>query len=293
MIGQLQASALANASTFQFPADPHPHPHPRPPRPLREHAHPIYQVGRVCLHKGRLAGHLCLEDLCAPTSEEDQVHGGIRMVRCTVHSILGYLGPRNNFHVLQSLAQLPDLRFLLFVPLEHERFLIRRASRMPCSEQGLQPRAETRERAGFPLLLPCKCFKIELMMPGPLRFSRALFRRETLLLFLPSLGLLFLLYSKGRKGDKGAVIDTRQKRSGIRKPHLSLPFLRGSLVRICRRSAKSRRHSAWRVVHSPFISFYWLNWLRPWLWRWLRFRLSRRPCFSSRSCHRRCSILKV
>jgi hypothetical protein len=53
----LRANAPANASTFPTPADPRRRPRPRPLHHLREHAHPIYQVGRVYLHEGGSASH--------------------------------------------------------------------------------------------------------------------------------------------------------------------------------------------------------------------------------------------
>ena len=67
-----------------------------------------------------------------PTSKEDQVHGGIRMVRGTIHPILRHLCPRDDLHVLQSLAQRLDLRLFLIILLEHERVLIGRAPRVAC-----------------------------------------------------------------------------------------------------------------------------------------------------------------
>jgi hypothetical protein len=129
-----------------------------------------------------------------PTSKEDQVHGRIRVVRRAVHPILRDLGPRDDPQALQPLAQRRDLRVLLPIPLKHERIPIGRTPRMARAQQGLHPRAEPGERAGLPFLLPRERLEVQLLVPRLLCLARALFRRETLLLFLPSLRLLFLLY---------------------------------------------------------------------------------------------------
>src|SRR6267142_2028005 len=96
------------------------------------------------------------EDLCTHTltSKEDQVHRGIRVVRSAVHPILRHLGPRDDLHAPQSLAQRLDLRLLIRIPLEHERVPIARATWVTRLQQGLQPRTEPGERAGLPLFLP-------------------------------------------------------------------------------------------------------------------------------------------
>jgi hypothetical protein len=129
---------------------------------------------------------------CTLTAKEDQIHGGIRMVRRTVDSILSHLRPRNNLHVLQSLAQRRNLDSLILVLLEHKCILICSTPGVPFLQYGLQPRVKPGERARLPLLSEER-FKIKLAMPWLLRLSRELFRRKALLLFPPSLSLLFLL----------------------------------------------------------------------------------------------------
>lgn len=116
------------------------------------------------------------------------------MVRRAVHPSPGHLRLRDDLHVLQSLAQRVDLRSLTLVLLEHERVVVCMTQRVAFLQQSLQPRAEPGERAGLPLLLPHERFEIELAMPRLLRLPRAFFRSKALLLFLPSLSLLFLLW---------------------------------------------------------------------------------------------------
>ena len=137
-IGRLQANALANASTSPPLSVPDQHRRLLPPHRQREHAHPIYQVGHVYLHGEPIISQPQKKTkkrcVCTPTptSKEDQVHGGIRMVRGTIHPILRHLCPRDDLHVLQSLAQRLDLRLFLIILLEHERVLIGRAPRVAC-----------------------------------------------------------------------------------------------------------------------------------------------------------------
>jgi hypothetical protein len=76
-----------------------------------------------------------------------------------------------------------------------------------------------------------------------------------------------------------------------RRTHFSLPLPCRSLIWIYRRLTKSRRHSAWCLIHSPFLALYGLDWFRLRLWSWLG--LSRCLCLSGGSFHRYCGILKV
>ena len=113
------------------------------------------------------------------------------MVRRAVHPILRHLCPRDDLHVLQSLAQCLDLDLLVL--FGHERVLIGGAPRVTRLQQRMQSRAEPRERTGLPLLLPRERLEVELLVSRLLRLSRALFGRETFLVFLPSPSLFSLL----------------------------------------------------------------------------------------------------
>ena len=209
------------------------------------------------------------------------------MVRRAVHSIMSHLRPRDDLHVLESLAQRSDLCRLILVPLEHKRVLICHAPGVPFQQQSLQPRTKPSDRARLPLLLLHKRFKIKLAVPRPLCLPRALFRGKALLLFLPPLSFLFLLC-----GGKWEWEDTIQwgMSTRMRRTHFSLPLPCRSLIWIYRRLTKSRRHSAWCLIHSPFLALYGLGWFRPRLWSWLG--LSRCLCLGG-ACHRHCGILKV
>ena len=78
-----------------------------------------------------------------------------------------------------------------------------------------------------------------------------------------------------------------------RRTHFSLPLPCRSLIWIYRRLAKSRRHSAWCLIHSPFLALYGLGWFRPRLWSWLGLSRCLCLCLSGGACHRHCGILKV
>ena len=154
---------------------------------------------------------------------------------------------------------------------------------MPFLQQGLQPRAKPSDRTRLPLLLLHKRFKIKLAVPRLLSLPRALFRGKALLLFLPPLSFLFLLC--GGKWEWEDIIQRGMSTRMRRRTHFSLPLSCRSLIWIYRRLTKSRRHSAWCLIHSSFLALYGLGRFCPRLWSWLG--------LSGGACHRHRGILKV
>src|SRR6266404_3602815 len=86
----------------------------------------------VFVFTASLGQHVPFKDSCTPTSKKDQVFSGLWMVCRTVHSILSYLRPRDNLHVLQSRTQCSNFGILFLAAVEHKGVPIPLAPRISC-----------------------------------------------------------------------------------------------------------------------------------------------------------------